>query len=81
MTTTALPQRRSDNLIQRWLRTRGDRVCTDASSHQPSQPATAISSDNRNHQAGLRSPVGRISNRLESRRARALASSVSTKSP
>ena len=81
MTTTALPQRRSDNLIQRCLRSRGDRACTGASSHQRSQPATAISSDNRHHQAGPRSPVGRISNRIESRRAHALAPSVSTKSP
>ena len=81
MTKTALPQRRSDNLIQRWLRTRGDRACIDASSHHRSQAATAISSDNHNHKAGRRSAVGRISNRREGRHANALAPSVSTKSP
>jgi hypothetical protein len=81
MTTTAVPQRRSDNLIQRWSRTRGDRACTDASSHQRSQPATETLDDNLDQQAERLKSAGRLISRLEGLRAPSFTPSASPKSP
>ena len=79
MTTIAVLRRRSD-LGQRWLRTGGDHVRTDASHHRP-QPATATLNDNLDQQAELLRSAGRVTNRLQRLRAPALTLSASVKSP
>jgi len=81
MTTIAVPRRRSDNLVQRWLRTGGDRARADAPSRHRSQPATATFNDNLDQQTQLLLSAGRVFNLLEVLRAPALAPSASAKSP
>ena len=79
MTTIAVLRRRSD-LGQRWLRTGGDHVRTDASHHR-TQPATATLNDNLHQQAELLLSAGRIINRLQRLCAPTLSLSASLKSP
>jgi hypothetical protein len=81
MTAIAVLRRRTDNLARRWLRTGRDHARAGAPFHQRSPTTTAISNENLNHQAGLRSPVGRVISRLEGLPVPALAPSTSAKSP
>jgi hypothetical protein len=64
MTTIAVLRRRSD-LGQRWLRTGGDHARTNASSHHPTQPATATLNDNLDQQAELLLSARRVINRRQ----------------
>ena len=79
MTTIAVLRRRSD-LGQRWLRTGGDHVRTDASHHR-TQPATATLNDNLHQQTELLLSARRVINRLQRRCAPALTLIASLKSP
>ena len=79
MTTIAVLRRRSD-LGQRWLRTGGDHVRTDASHHR-TQPATATLNDNLDQQAELLLSTGHVINRLQRLCAPTLSLSASLKSP
>ena len=81
MTAIAAPQRRSNNLGQRWLPTGGNHARADASSHHRRKPATATFNDSLDHQADLLPPAGRVSNRLEGLCTTALTPAASAKSP
>ena len=81
MTTIAALRRHSDNLAPRWLRTGGDHVRLDASTHHRTQPATATLSDNLYQQAALVMAAGRVIGRSERLHAPALAPFPSVKSP
>ena len=80
MTTIAVLRRRSD-LGQRWLRTGGDHARTDASSHHPTQPATATLNDNLDQQAELLLSTGHVINRRQRLCTPALTLIASLKSP
>jgi hypothetical protein len=80
MTTIAVLRRRSD-LGQRWLRTGGDHARTDASSHHPTQPATATLNENLDQQTELLLSVRRVINRLQRLCAPTLTLSASLNSP
>jgi hypothetical protein len=62
MTTTTVPQRPSDNLIQRWLRSRGDVARTETLPYHRTQPATATLNDYLDQQAELLLSAGRPTN-------------------
>ena len=81
MTTIAVPQRGSDNLAQRRLRTGGDHARADAPSHRRSQSATAALNDNLDQQTQLPLSARCVINPLEGLCARALTPSASVKSP
>ena len=81
MTTTAVPQRRSDNLIQRWLQTGGGHARADAPSPYQSQPATEALDENLDQQAERLLSAGRLISRLKGLRAPSLTPSASPKFP
>jgi hypothetical protein len=81
MTAIGAPQRRSDNLGQRWLPTGGNHARADPSSHHRRKPATATFNDSFNHQPELLPPTGRLINRLGGLCPPALTPPASLKSP
>jgi len=81
MTTIAVLPRRSNNLAQRWLQTRGDHARADAPSPYQSQPITEILDDNLDQQAERLLSAGRLISRREGLRAPSLTPSASPKFP
>ena len=81
MTTSAVLQRRTNSLAQRWLQTGADHARADAPSRKLSIPATDTLNNSLYHQPELWLPACRVTNRLEGHSAPALTTSASAKSP
>ena len=81
MTTTAVLQRRTDNLTQRRAQTGADYARADAPSRKLRILATDTLNNSLNHKPELSLPARRGTNRLEAHGTPALAPSASGKSP
>jgi hypothetical protein len=81
MTTTAVLQRRTDNLTQRRAQTGADYARADAPSRHLSIPATDTLNISLNYQPELSPPARRGTNRLQGYGAPALTPSASANSP